>query len=161
ITWTTDDDGVCFRFRDTGVGIEANELPLLFQDFRQIDGSDTRHHRGTGLGLSISKRMADLMGGTILVQSKPGVGSVFVLNLPIRRNAPVQSAAEALAAVNSSSERIILAIDDDPDILKLLSDGVDGAGFRIVTAQSGPEGLALARRLRPDCILLDILMPQM
>ena len=161
ISSTAEEEEISFRIRDTGVGIEANDLPLLFQDFRQINSSDTRSHRGTGLGLAISKRMADLMGGTILVQSKPGAGSVFVLSLPIRRNTPVQSPAEALAAFNSSSDRIILAIDDDTDILKLLSDGVDGAGFRIVTAQSGPEGLALARRLRPDCILLDILMPQM
>src|SRR4029077_18114192 len=83
---TTDNDEIAFRISDTGVGMSAEDLPLLFQEFRQIDGSLTRAHNGTGLGLAISKRLAEKMGGNIVAQSKLGVGSVFLLNLPIRQN---------------------------------------------------------------------------
>jgi CheY-like chemotaxis protein len=156
-----EDANVSFRISDTGIGIPSEKIHLLFQDFRQLDGSDTRHQTGTGLGLAISKRLAEKMGGRILVQSRPGVGSVFVLELPILHNGPAVSSTPAAQSTQAPTQRTVLAIDDDADVLKLLVDGVGSAGFRVVTAQSGQEGLALARQIRPDCILLDLLMPHM
>jgi CheY-like chemotaxis protein len=161
VSVTPEDAGVSFRISDTGIGIPSEKLHLLFQDFRQIDGSDTRSQTGTGLGLAISKRLAEKMGGRILVQSRPGAGSVFVLEVPILHNEPANASTPKLQVVKPAKERTVLAIDDDADILKLVIDGVGGAGFHVVTAQNGPDGLALARKIRPDCILLDLMMPHM
>lgn len=152
---------VSFRISDTGIGIAQEKLSLLFEDFHQLDGSDTRTHSGLGLNLAISKRLAEKMGGRIFAQSQPGVGSVFVLEVPILHTESVVIPPPMPQGVKPSIQRTVLAIDDDPDLLKLLVDGVGGAGFRVVTAQSGPEGLALAHKIKPDCILLDLIMPHM
>jgi CheY-like chemotaxis protein/anti-sigma regulatory factor (Ser/Thr protein kinase) len=161
ISVTPDDASVSFRVSDTGPGIAPEKLPLLFQEFKQLDGSDTRPKNGSGLGLAISKRLAEKMGGRILVQSRPAVGSIFVLQVPILHSEPAIAPLPSPNVAPAAPERKILAIDDDPDTLKLLVDGVGGAGFRVFTATNGPEGLALARKVRPDCILLDLMMPHM
>jgi CheY-like chemotaxis protein len=155
-----DPSQVNIRVVDTGIGIEEKHIPLLFQDFHQIDGSTTREHPGTGLGLSISKKLIDLMGGTITVESKPGSGSVFSLRLPIR-TAALSKPEVPLVSALSAGERVILAIDDDLDMLHLLEQQLAETQFRLVGVRSGKEGLVLARTLRPEGILLDLMMPEM
>jgi len=153
--------------KDTGIGIGADDIPQLFREFKQLDSSTTREFGGTGLGLAITKRLCELMGGKVRVESELGVGSRFILDLPVRVPPPIPMPVQATSASPSepapvnSSEQVILAIDDDPDILRVLADSLRDTGFRIVGASSGEEGIALARKMRPHLITLDIMMPHM
>jgi signal transduction histidine kinase len=148
------------RVRDTGIGIKAADLPQLFQEFRQLDASSTRQYGGTGLGLVISRKFAQLMGGDVTVESVPGAGSTFCIDLPLESECPAAANEYFFrqAAVDEK-KRVFLAIDDDPEVLSLLRDSLDGTGYEFAGAQSVPEGMALARKLRPFAITLDIMMP--
>src|SRR4051812_19874747 len=88
VTATGSGDHVTFAVQDTGIGIAAEHLPFLFQDFVQVDAPIQKRLRGTGLGLSLSKKIAELLGGSVAVESTPGVGSTFSLTIPIRLGAP-------------------------------------------------------------------------
>jgi signal transduction histidine kinase len=93
VTAVGDGDHVTFAVKDTGIGIAAEHLPALFQDFVQVDAPIQKRLRGTGLGLSLSKKIAELLGGSVGVESKPGVGSTFSLTIPIQLAAPAAPAA--------------------------------------------------------------------
>jgi signal transduction histidine kinase len=97
VTAVGDDDHVTFAVKDTGIGIAAEHLPFLFQDFVQVDAPIQKRLRGTGLGLSLSKKIAELLGGRVAVQSKPGVGSTFSLTIPIQLAAPPDAGRPAPA----------------------------------------------------------------
>jgi CheY-like chemotaxis protein len=155
---------VAIAVADPGIGIPEEARELIFEEFRQVDSSSTRRHGGTGLGLSISRHFARLLGGDISVQSQLGRGSTFTLRIPIRYEkaepAP-QPAAAVLKAVDSPhAGRVMLAIDDDPDTIYLLRENLSDAGYRVVGALGGEEGLEKARSLRPFAITLDLLMAQ-
>jgi len=165
ITARHHDEKITIAVADTGIGIPAEALEHIFEEFRQVDSSTTRQYGGTGLGLSISRRLAQLLGGDIMVQSVFGVGSTFTVTLPLHydtasldtRVATIPSREESLSP--SESDKIILAIDDDPDVIYLLRENLTEAGYRVVGATRGEEGLQQARALRPLAITLDILMP--
>jgi signal transduction histidine kinase/DNA-binding response OmpR family regulator len=146
--------------KDSGIGIAPELHGLIFEEFRQVDASSTRSRGGTGLGLAICQKMAQLMGGYVTVASTPGEGSTFTLNLPLAVSASVP-AAEATRGSGKQSGKgaLLLAIDDDPDVLELLVSRLSGTEFTIVTAQGGEQGLREAERLKPDVITLDVVMP--
>jgi signal transduction histidine kinase/CheY-like chemotaxis protein len=143
-----------FAVVDTGIGITAEQIGRLFQDFSQADSSTARQFGGTGLGLSLSRRLCRLMGGDISVTSTGGAGSRFVAWLPQRRDE-----ATASSLVASASAPKVLVIDDDPAMRDLLERYLAKEGLRVLLASSGEQGLQSARVDHPDIITLDIKLP--
>ena len=153
---------VAIAVADSGIGIPEDARHLIFEEFRQVDSSSTRRHGGTGLGLSISRHFARLLRGDITVESQLGRGSTFTLTIPLRHESdqPVPEPALATSVEAAQNGRVMLAIDDDPDAIYLLRENLSDAGYRVVGALSGEEGVEKARSLRPFAITLDLLMSQ-
>ncbi len=156
-------DRLTFRVVDSGIGMTPEQLAKLFQPFTQADASTTRAYGGTGLGLAISRRFCRMMGGDISVTSTPGRGSTFTVTLPaeVDATAAEEPAAAAPAPPVPAGAATILVIDDDPTVRDLMQRFLGKEGFAVRTAASGPEGLTLARELRPTGITLDVMMPGM
>jgi len=157
------EDGILVRFevRDTGIGIPQEERPRLFAMFTQVDSSPARRHGGTGLGLAICKRLAELMGGRIGVDSDPGRGSVFWVTVPLKRGV---GSAHPPAPVGNWAGRRLLLVDDIAVNRDLLTRQIDGFGIVVETAETGEQALdrlvAAARLGTPfDAAILDHRMP--
>ncbi|MCK5136363.1 MAG: PAS domain S-box protein [Bacteroidales bacterium] len=165
-TKVEDDQSVILFVQDTGIGISEKHLVQIFDQFRQVDGSNTRKFRGTGLGLAISKNLVHLMGGRIRVESEKGKGALFSVELPLEASWKVQSdAAEKRKAdtiVSKPSDLSILVVDDEPDTLELFQEMLTATGNRVVTAISGYDALKLLEyQPLPELIFMDIQMPVM
>jgi signal transduction histidine kinase/CheY-like chemotaxis protein len=158
----TDKPMVRFAISDTGIGMTEEQLGRLFQAFSQADASTTKKYGGTGLGLAITRNFCQMLGGDVTVASKPGMGSTFTITLPDNPVAPAQAKPEDVPplAVESNGAPMVLVVDDDPAARDLLSTNLKNAGYRLVHAASGEEALSLARKLRPDAITLDVMMPK-
>ncbi len=150
-----------FAVRDTGIGIPPDRLDRLFQSFSQVDSSTTRQYGGTGLGLVISKRLTELMGGTIHVESVEGKGSAFYFS--IQAPAAVPSTHKAhLSRHGDLRDKRILIVDDNETNRRMLRLQVERWGMRVTEAASGPDTLALLDRGAAfDVAVLDMQMPQM
>ena len=152
---------------DTGIGIEPESLERIFDEFRQLDGSFTREFGGTGLGLSIVKKILNIIDSKITVKSKVGEGSVFSIYIPMiqEKESPVGFIASERPREHDTSEledvtkKLILVIDDDPDVVEMMRDIVRKTDYRVVGATSGKEGIELAKKMRPYLITTDIFMP--
>ena len=160
------DGQVAIAVADTGIGIPQEALERIFEEFHQLDNSTTRQYSGTGLGLSISRHFARLLGGDITVQSAVRAGSTFTVTIPLRyeetqpstRAAAVPARDDAVPVPRTG--KVVLAIDDDSNMIDLLRQNLTEAGYHVIGAPSSEEGLQKARELRPLAITLDILMPQ-
>ncbi len=160
-----------FFVSDTGIGIALEDQDRIFHEFSQIENPVQRKVRGTGLGLPLSRKLAELLGGTLTVQSKLGMGSTFRLSLPLTTTEPApnpMSYPSALTAddtlaespeVDASNIGSILIIDDDEIARYLARQYFRGTPYVITEASSGIEGLERARFDQPTLILLDINMP--
>lgn len=146
-------DELCFSVIDSGPGIPADQLETVFERFRQVDGSDTRAKGGTGLGLTISRSIIEQHGGQIWVESVFGRGSEFRFTLP--------RVTEAVAIDHQSDSILpkVLICDDDASVREVVKTMLESAGYHVWTASNAIEVLSLASEIRPDVIVLDLLMP--
>ena len=157
-------DWITFRVTDTGIGMTPEQMSRLFEAFTQADASTTRQYGGTGLGLAITKKLCQMMGGDVTVESEVGKGSTFTIHLPAIVLDPKAQPTPSLPLKSTPvplGAKTILVIDDDPTVHDLMHRFLSKEGFRVASAFSGEEGLLLAQELQPDAITLDVMMPRM
>lgn len=162
------DGMVSFAVTDTGIGMEPQQMEKLFADFVQADASTTRKYGGTGLGLAISRKFCRMLGGDIRVESKLGHGSTFTAILPVEAKEPpaeeqpeIVSKPAAAEVVPAGERGTLLVIDDDPYSRDLLRRMLEKEGYAVLVATGGAEGVAMAKKILPDLITLDVMMPSM
>jgi signal transduction histidine kinase/DNA-binding response OmpR family regulator len=150
--------------RDSGVGIADADQQRIFDAFQQGPRSVSETAEGTGLGLTLSKQIVELHGGRLWVESRVGHGSTFTFAIPARGPAPVPDLDWSRTQprdVPAGRGPTILVIEDDPHSLELMTLYLDGADFEVHSAPDAEQGLELARRLQPDAIVLDIVLPHL
>ncbi|MDM5179013.1 response regulator [Massilia sp. DJPM01] len=180
------DGMLAFVVRDSGIGIAPDQHAIIFEAFRQADGTTSRRYGGTGLGLSISRDLAALLGGSIAIASAPGKGSTFTLLMPAMLpggtpGLPVAAAPEAPRATLAPAPapasvlrapvfaddrghdvvtgRSVLVIEDDAAFARILFDLAHEMHYRCLVAHSAADGLQAANDFLPDAILLDLGLP--
>jgi signal transduction histidine kinase/DNA-binding response OmpR family regulator len=163
---------------DTGIGIPDEKQKLIFEPFHQADGTTSRKYGGTGLGLSISREIARLLGGELQVRSKPGEGSTFTLYVPLEASGAVEGVTGTPPRYDNSgatvptalptgfdvnddrdelgNEAFVLIVEDDPAFATILLDAAHEAGIKGVVSTAGAGTLAMARKLQPNAITLDL-----
>jgi PAS domain S-box-containing protein len=156
-------DGARLSVADTGVGIAPEALPILFQAFRQVDADPARTKGGLGLGLAVVRGLIELHGGrTRATSDGRGRGSTFEVWLPLDESAPATNAEPApVPAPSASSPRRIVIVEDGVDAADSLRELLHLRGFEVSVAYTGPDGVELVRRVRPDAIVCDLGLPGM
>ena len=171
---TIDDvEWVKFIVADTGIGMSAEELSHVFEEFSQADASTTRQYGGTGLGLPICQKMSHMMGGQILVESEKGKGTTSTVLLPRdssvdlqqedqevfenKKSVPEASTIKSVPLPEASPDVII--IEDDPDARNMLRHYLESEDYSVLCEEDGESGLNAVRVLKPKVLILDIELP--
>mgnify|MGYP000630877585 CR=1 FL=1 len=151
---------VTFSVADTGIGIAPEDQERIFEEFTQIDGPLQRRQKGTGLGLPLTRKLAALLGGTVRVESLPGIGSTFFASLPVQvgDTGKMEEMPEGTRPESGRSNRILI-IDDDETARYTLGSFASRPGIELFEAENGLDGIEVARREKPDLIMLDLMMP--
>jgi PAS domain S-box-containing protein len=170
---------VIISVSDTGVGIAPDDLPKIFEKFRQVGDTLTDKPKGTGLGLAICKEIVEKHHGRIWAESRPGEGSVFSLAIPMAESEPNQPARHDNGRIQAmpmdtlvaqlrphlaapqAGPKSILIVDDDTSVRKLLRQELESEGYIIHEAADGRQALWQAQQNRPDLIILDVMMPEL
>ncbi|WP_108652439.1 ATP-binding protein [Dongshaea marina] len=162
LTLERDQQQLRLRVRDTGVGIEPDQLPLIFRPYRQAPDLQS----GSGLGLAISSKLAQMMGGDLTVESEVGLGSTFTLTLPVELPETVEPGEDSALVLSpepqeqlQTAELNILLVDDIATNRELTCKMLTKLGQRVVQARSGQEALKIAQEQVFDLVLMDIRLP--
>lgn len=165
VTGARDNDWIVLRVRDTGVGLDSNLLPELFEMFVQGPAGPDRPPGGLGIGLALVRSLTELHGGTVTAQSDgPGHGSEFTVRLPAAAavpDRPPQPDARVTMTTPAPNKTRVLIVDDHRDVANGLARMLRIAGFEVRTALGPKEALALADDFRPRVAILDIGLPEM
>lgn len=177
-------NNIHFQVLDTGKGISKEKQEIIFEAFKQEDGSTSRKYGGTGLGLSISKEIASLLAGRITLESELGVGSIFSLIIPLQNiqeealstqpqtpkdqkkadlhTINVTKAPEKQAPIQQEQtyqKRTILIVEDDINFADILKGFAEDYGFDVILAHDGAKGIEIAKSQIPNAIILDVMLP--
>lgn len=158
---------------DTGIGIKKEDQGRIFGEFEQVDSSFARRYEGTGLGLALTKRLAELHGGEIRVESEEGKGSKFMLLMPLMEKAPIAEGllgsvseaytppydAGAFFKDKKGGRPLILVVEDDLPTSELMTLYLVQSGYRVAHAYSGADAISRVHELKPFAVVLDIMLP--
>ena len=155
-------DKLIFKVIDSGIGISEIDQKVIFDEFRQVDGSITKKYSGTGLGLTICKKIADMLEGSISVFSQRGKGSTFTFTIPLNFIERVHS--ENIPEVNidrlaANRKNPILVIDNDEEVRYTIGQYLAARGYDILYAPDGITGVEEAKKHQPFIIILDVMLP--
>ncbi|PKQ61751.1 hypothetical protein BZG02_15140 [Labilibaculum filiforme] len=157
-----DENKIEFFVSDTGIGIPKQSLENVFQSFRQMDGSDTRQYSGTGLGLTISSRLAEILGGSIRVESEEQKGTCFYVNLPYNRDTSKIEIAENIEKITYDWKgKSILIVDDERNNFSYFKASLAKTNAELLWAKNGSEAVEICQSIAIDLVLMDIQMPIM
>ncbi|MBN1873471.1 MAG: GAF domain-containing protein [Anaerolineae bacterium] len=157
---TYDDYQVIINVQDTGIGIPADKIDAVFEQFKQVDSSSTRKYGGTGLGVPLSKKFVEQHGGDMWLESVVGEGSVFYFSLPIEGPSAVKPEKEEdEASTEAKTYHTVLTVDDDERVITLFRRYLEKHGYRVFGLTDTTRVLEEAKRLKPYAITLDIIMP--
>jgi PAS domain S-box-containing protein len=162
---------ILFQVVDTGIGIAAKDLQMLFQPFVQVDSALNRQYEGTGLGLALVKQIVELHGGQVMVESEVGQGSCFTVALPYEvspsntifnaiASKPNPTTSSSMEIASGNAPLILLAEDNEANI-QTFNSYLTAINYRVIIARNGVEAIAQAKVNLPDIILMDIQMPTM
>ena len=149
-----------FSVHDTGIGIAETDQAAIFKEFAQIDSTIQKRVKGTGLGLPLSAKLAELLGGSVDLESIPGEGSTFSVEIPVTYGRPAAAIAgkPESAALPGAGQKVLL-IDDDVMARYLFRQLLSTTGYEVIEAGNGANGLEVARSEQPELIILDMQMP--
>lgn len=178
-------NAVVIRIADTGIGIPDDRLPYIFDRFYQVDDSRTRAYEGTGIGLALVKELTDLLGGTVVVESRQNAGTTFTLTLPVQTSpggadipdvlpetapderhriaAPAVRPEAPVRTVNPSADEqaespLVLVVEDNAELRAFVANEL-AASYRVLTAADGEQGWQLTQAELPDIVISDVMMP--
>ncbi|MCC6808518.1 MAG: response regulator [Deltaproteobacteria bacterium] len=148
-----------FSVKDTGIGIPKDQLDVVFESFRQVDGSHTRAQGGTGLGLAITRQLVELHGGKIWVESELGKGSTFFFYLP-RQRTDATARGGSTATAKESAREVVVVVDDHQVQLEIAGMVLDRMGFEAALINKPGEAMAKILERKPRFVILDVMMPE-
>ena len=148
--------------KDTGIGISKEQREKVFEEFSQENTSIEKRFGGSGLGLAISKKMTDLLKGNISLDSEPGVGSTFLVSIPVEKARIAEDLKPSEKVVPQKLDNFsVLIADDEPAQLGLLKEFIRSTGMTFTTARNGKDALDKIKEMKTDLVLTDIQMPEM
>jgi signal transduction histidine kinase len=155
-----DDQTLLFYVTDTGIGISQENMKYIFERFRQLDDSSNRLHEGTGLGLTISKNLAELLGGSLWIESTEGKGSTFYFTIPYNttKTKKMQEKSNNQDSYNWQGKKI-LVIEDDPTSREFINEVLKPTEAELIFSEDGEKGLQKYKEQDIDLILMDIRLP--